>query len=148
MPHAHAVIGNVGLPWAEPQAERTGRPARGSAPRPQALIATEVGAILGRAGGEIVTVVGSVEAGVEAARSEELLDAAILDIDLHGVSSLPVAEELERQGVPVVILTGYSALPAGWDERSPAAVLRKPVDPEALRAAVARLVGAAESAAA
>ena len=35
------------------------------------------------------------------------VDCAILDIDLDGEPSYPVAEELRRRGVPIVFSTGY-----------------------------------------
>ena len=38
-------------------------------------------------------------------------DAAVLDVDLGGEPSVPVAEALAMLGVPFVVLTGYAALP-------------------------------------
>lgn len=35
------------------------------------------------------------------------IDAAILDVNLHGVQSYPVAEALAQRGVPFVFATGY-----------------------------------------
>jgi CheY-like chemotaxis protein len=72
-----------------------------------------------------------------AARALELLtsgpiDAAVLDIDLRGVSSAPVAEELARRGTPFVFLSGYESaalLPATFHSWTR---LSKPVDPEEL----------------
>lgn len=37
----------------------------------------------------------------------ETLDAALLDGNLKGCFSTPVAEMLERRGVPVLLITGY-----------------------------------------
>lgn len=78
-----------------------------------------------------------------AARALELLalgpvDAAVLDIDLRGRSSAPVAEELARRGTPFVFLTGYESaalLPEAFHSWTR---LSKPVDPEEL----ARTLGA------
>jgi len=72
-----------------------------------------------------------------AARALELLahgpvDAAVLDIDLRGKSSAPVAEELARRGTPFVFLTGYESaalLPPTFHSWTR---LSKPVDPEEL----------------
>ena len=36
------------------------------------------------------------------------IDCAVLDFNLHGVSILPVAEELSRRMVPFVLVTGYA----------------------------------------
>jgi two-component sensor histidine kinase len=68
-------------------------------------------------------------------------DAAVLDVNLQGRVSFPVAETLARRGIPVIFLTGYGELdeaPAGRNR-----VLRKPLDEaalaDALRAVLAPL---------
>lgn len=47
-------------------------------------------------------------------------DVAVLDINLsHGETSYPIAEELQRRGVPFVFVTGYSfgdRHPPGFDD--------------------------------
>jgi DNA-binding NtrC family response regulator len=63
------------------------------------------------------TVVGPV-ARLDQARAladMEGLDGAILDVDLSGETSLPLADELMARGVPVVLCTGYD--PAMLPER-------------------------------
>jgi DNA-binding response OmpR family regulator len=45
---------------------------------------------------------------LEAARSE-VIDAAILDMDLAGEDTRPVADALEARGIPFLFLTGYGA---------------------------------------
>jgi CheY-like chemotaxis protein len=49
------------------------------------------------------------------------LDAALLDVDLRGEQVFAVAEELERQGVPVIFASGYDQ-----DEVFPAPFVRHP----------------------
>ena len=69
--------------------------------------------------------------------SDLVVDAAILDIDLKGKSSAPVAEHLLDAGLPFLFLTGYESaalLPESLHERR---CLNKPVDPEALATALA-----------
>lgn len=53
------------------------------------------------------------------------IDAALLDVNLGGVRSFPVAEHLAGKGVPFVFTTGYdeSGLPDIWRGRP---TLRKP----------------------
>lgn len=46
------------------------------------------------------------EAALELARSAEI-DVAVLDINLHGGRSYPVATLLQERGVPFVFATGY-----------------------------------------
>jgi CheY-like chemotaxis protein len=70
---------------------------------------------------------------VEAARLEEALqaatsadfDLAILDVDLNGEPSAPVAEALVARGTPFVFATGYGerGLPGEYRDRP---VVRKP----------------------
>lgn len=63
--------------------------------------------------------------------AEEALDIALLDVNLNGEDSYPVAEELARLGVPFVFATGYGAgsVRQGY---APCAVLQKPFDPDEL----------------
>jgi CheY-like chemotaxis protein len=53
------------------------------------------------------------------------VDAALLDVNLGGVRSFPMAEALAGKGVPFVFTTGYdeSGLPDAWRGRP---TLRKP----------------------
>jgi CheY-like chemotaxis protein len=56
---------------------------------------------------------------------EGVIDAALLDVNLGGVRSFPMAEALAGKGVPFVFTTGYdeSGLPDVWRGRP---TLRKP----------------------
>ncbi|HET9812415.1 MAG TPA: response regulator [Sphingomicrobium sp.] len=55
----------------------------------------------------------------------ETLDGVLLDLNLGGKSSAPVAAELDRRGIPWIVTTGYNAdrLP---DEQRGRPVLQKP----------------------
>ncbi len=68
---------------------------------------------------------------------EEGLDAAVMDVNLPGGRSLALGARLAALGVPVVYVTGLDELPGG----AGAVVLRKPVDREALLAALGRGIG-------
>ena len=70
-------------------------------------IAAELKRALDQAGAVVVGPVGSLEQGLELANDQ--LDAALLDVNLHGKSSFEVAELLDRRGVPFMFLTGYDA---------------------------------------
>lgn len=50
--------------------------------------------------------VAKMQQALDLARSEAL-DGALLDVDLRGELVFPVAEELERRGIPVVFASGY-----------------------------------------
>jgi CheY-like chemotaxis protein len=65
-------------------------------------------------------------------------DAVVLDLNLAGETSTPVADALARRGIPYVIATGYGAsgLPQGHQH---AMVLAKPYDPAELTAMLGRI---------
>ena len=86
------------------------------------------------------TVVGpavTVAEGLALAR--EALDAAVLDINMHGVRSYAVAEALRARGVPVVFATGYAAVDDDMVAGAP--VVPKPYTPADLSAALLRVLG-------
>lgn len=64
--------------------------------------------------------------------------AAVLDLNLAGETSTPVADVLAKRGVPFVVATGYGAsgLPQGHSE---VPVLAKPYDPDDLTSTLGRI---------
>ncbi len=75
------------------------------------------------------------------ARAEQdVLDAAILDVNLNGQSSFPVAEALRRRGIPYAFATGYgqSGVESGHEQ---APVILKPYTSDEVERAVASLFG-------
>jgi DNA-binding response OmpR family regulator len=66
-------------------------------------------------------------------------DAAVLDLNLSGESSVPVADALAAAGVPFVFCSGYgdAGVPTRHAGRP---VLAKPCDPATLVAAIRRLL--------
>ena len=68
-----------------------------------------------------------------------VFDFAVLDINLHGLKSFPVADALASRGVPFLFATGYgaNALP---DRHGTAVILQKPFSLEELRDALGRLL--------
>jgi CheY-like chemotaxis protein len=69
---------------------------------------------------------------------QETPDVAVLDLNLAGETSTPVADRLVTMGVPFVVATGYGAdgLPPG---HATVPVLAKPYDPDDLTTALGRL---------
>jgi CheY-like chemotaxis protein len=71
------------------------------------LLLAEVTKILLEEGGcQVVGPAGWLQRGLELARAEPL-DGAVLDINLHGEMSFPIAEALSARGVPFIFVTGY-----------------------------------------
>jgi DNA-binding response OmpR family regulator len=104
------------------------------------LIADEIARQVAGLSAEVVGPVATVSEAEKLARSE-ILDAALLDVDLDGEAVFPVADALNARGVPMIFLTGYDGwvLPAQWRGRPH---LRKPTNPRELRSELAKVLGA------
>src|ERR1700754_4161108 len=74
--------------------------------------------------------VGRLDEALDAANNTEF-DLAILDLNLNGQTSLPVAEALVARGTPFVFATGYGelGLPEGFRDRP---TLNKPIHMDGL----------------
>ncbi|MQW99023.1 response regulator (plasmid) [Sinorhizobium fredii] len=72
------------------------------------------------------------------------IDFAILDINLDGVKSFPVAEVLRRRGIPFVFATGYGSEGLAAEFRNELA-LQKPYEPLELQRAIAQACARASS---
>jgi DNA-binding response OmpR family regulator len=72
------------------------------------LIALDAADVLERAGFEIVGIAGSVKKALHVL-VENSCDAALLDANLDGDSSDPVATVLNQRGIPFLVVTGYGA---------------------------------------
>ncbi len=64
------------------------------------------------------------------------IDAAILDIDLQGLSSTPIARKLGEMGLPFLFLTGYESLALLPEDLHEVRCLTKPVEPDILAQAL------------
>ena len=71
----------------------------------------------------------------------ETLDAALLDVNLAGENTAPVAEELRRRGIPFAFATGYgqAGVPQGFADQP---LLQKPFQEHDLNQVMARVLGA------
>jgi DNA-binding LytR/AlgR family response regulator len=95
------------------------------------LLAMELEDILLALGAEVVGPFGRLEPALGAVQ-KEVLDGAVLDVQLDGETSERVAAELVSRGVPVLLTTGYES------EQLPPELrhlprLRKPFDERDLR---------------
>ena len=61
------------------------------------------------AGAIVLGPFGTVETALEFIRSQPEIDGAILDVNLRGEMSFPVADLLNERRVPFVLTTGYDA---------------------------------------
>lgn len=79
-------------------------------------------------------------AEAEALIARERPDAALLDANLAGQSSLPLGVALVAAGVPVAFCTGYDQMKDKPAELAAAPVLIKPVSDNELKAVLAGLL--------
>jgi DNA-binding NtrC family response regulator len=103
-----------------------------------AILAVSFEDILKRAGAEVVGPALQLETA-ERLAEEEGLSGALLDIRLNGDEIWPVAQLLDRKGVPFVFCTGHfnrESLPTEWRERP---LLAKPARAQAIIDTVADL---------
>jgi CheY-like chemotaxis protein len=80
------------------------------------LLADDMRLNLEDAGAVVVGPVGSLSEALSLIAKEELLDGAILDVNLGGEKSFAVADHLMARGVPLIFATGYdeAALPSRY----------------------------------
>jgi len=67
------------------------------------------------------------------------IDFAILDVNLNGQNSFPVAELLEARGIPFLFATGYGSAGVEAGYRGRGMVIKKPFDLKDLRQAIERV---------
>ncbi|HYD72149.1 MAG TPA: response regulator [Candidatus Binatia bacterium] len=100
----------------------------------ESIVAMMIEDLIVDMGHEVVGTAGRLEQAQKMA--EELtLDFAIVDVNLNGQLTYPVAEVLKTRGVPFVFATGYGAqgLKDEWKQNS---VLQKPFQPDELTRAI------------
>ena len=101
------------------------------------LVAMLIEDMLSDMGHEIIGPAYSVKEGLKLAE-RETFDIAILDVNLNGSQSFPVAAILETRGIPFMFATGYGS--TGIEKDYPRVpVVSKPFTAARLTAAFARL---------
>jgi CheY-like chemotaxis protein len=105
------------------------------------LVALLVEDMLGTLGYEVKTIASNLAAATEAATSGEF-DVAILDVNLNGALSNPVADILMERKIPFIFATGYGR--QGPHERfSNTPALQKPFEEADLARALAAVLARA-----
>jgi len=103
----------------------------------EVLVGMLVEEMLGDLGCEVAALSTHLDEALRLAKGDNF-DFAVLDINLNGTRSFPIADLLADRGVPFLFATGYGAgiLP---ERHAKAVILHKPYSLEDLRAALARL---------
>lgn len=107
------------------------------------LIATTLQDFVEELGCKVVGPAPSTAAALKLLR-ERGPDIAILDVNLAGESSAPVANALRALGIPFIYCSGYAWPAEQIAESLQAEMLNKPIDPQELAAALQRASEAAE----
>lgn len=96
----------------------------------EAYLAADLAEAMRVRGAEVIGPVGTFREAMRAVETR-WIDRAVLDVNLAGELSFPIADRLEAAGIPYVIATGYSAeaLPERFRGKPR---LEKPFRPETL----------------
>jgi CheY-like chemotaxis protein len=97
------------------------------------LVAMLVEDMLDVLGYEVAEIAQNLSAATDAAERGNF-DVAVLDVNLDGAMSNPVAEILQRRGIPFIFATGYGK--SGPHESFAVPALQKPFDENDLRGAL------------
>ncbi|TWA93328.1 PAS domain S-box-containing protein [Azospirillum brasilense] len=105
----------------------------------EALTAMGLQQVLEDAGYRVVGPVARVQDAIDLARTSPP-DLAVLDVNLFGQPSFPVAELLDDMGVPFLFCTGYGSLNTTNERLRQAPILAKPVPPDRLLRTIGALL--------
>ena len=103
----------------------------------EALVGMEIGGSIEWQGHEVVGPIAVLDEAL-AVLANVNLDCAILDINIRGGQSYPVADILLQRGVPVLLLTGYNKLTLP-ERLQGEALLHKPFTAEQLDEEISKL---------
>lgn len=106
------------------------------------FLAEDICSVLRSMGADIIGPTGELNEAVEIVNSGQLIDAAVLDVNLRDVSIFPVADSLRMRKVPFVFTTGYdrSAIDSRFGDVQ---LWEKPIDLAAMVQSLGKLIGKA-----
>jgi CheY-like chemotaxis protein len=102
----------------------------------EALIRMMVADMVETLGHRVVAETGNIDQAMELARSVAY-DFAIIDMNLNGAMSFPIAEAIAARHVPFIFVSGYDSTRAPDQRRQPI-VVQKPFTIDKLKAAMDR----------
>jgi len=105
----------------------------------QSLIAFEVKDCLERAGATVVGPVGRLDRALGRAE-KDVLDAALLDVDLKGERCWPIADALARRAIPFAFTTGFEGSLIMPERFAGFPVFSKPYSEEEMLAVLTRIL--------
>jgi CheY-like chemotaxis protein len=105
----------------------------------ETLQALALAEMVAKLGGSVAGIANRFEDAMQAAHGEAF-DCAILDVNLGGTLSFPIADRLQQRGVPILFCTAYADAAKVFAGKGPVACLDKPIDKIALRDALLGLL--------
>lgn len=109
------------------------------------FLAFELRNELVKRGASVLGPFGSIDLAWDLAKSVKALDAAVVDVNLHGEFSFPVIDELIKRDIPVVFWTGHNTDVIPYRQRHIAHFL-KPVPARKIADALGALIADRKSA--
>ena len=103
----------------------------------EALLLCELEDLVVQLGYELAGSANSLDKAMDKLTDGPMPDLALLDLNLNGTPSDPIADHLVERGVPIIFVSGYGARGLG-DRFTGFDVLQKPYDEAALAAALTR----------
>jgi two-component SAPR family response regulator len=103
----------------------------------EVLVAMHLEDLLTEMGHQVIGSCGRLNEAMALARDAEI-DFAVLDINLAGAQSFPVADILRQRGIPFVFTSGYGS-EGLVDDYHAETTLRKPYEPQALKHVIERI---------
>lgn len=107
----------------------------------EAMLAFELQFALEESGAEVLGPALTFAEATEMFETHDAIDGAVLDVNLAGMSVIPLAVDLARMGVPLLFNTGHASKSELRAVFPGAEVLSKPTDPEVLASRLAELIG-------
>ena len=104
----------------------------------EALLALDLTMVLEDVGACVAGPYHRLDRALNSDRSD--VDAAILDVDLAGLSVFPLADELKQAGVPIVFHTGRADLDELRRRYGDTPIIVKPAIPEEVTESLSRLI--------
>jgi CheY-like chemotaxis protein len=109
----------------------------------EGIVALEIAEIITQLGGAVAAMAHGTEQALNALNQNEI-DCAILDVNLAGTLSYPIAASLRRRNIPFVYCTAYVDAASVFPPIAAAPRLGKPLQKEELRDTLVRVLTAAK----
>jgi DNA-binding LytR/AlgR family response regulator len=104
------------------------------------FLADDIGKTFRALGAEVAGPVGHLEDALKILHDGSVLDAAVLDVNIHDEAIYPIARELKARNVPFVFTTGYDRITVS-PEFEDVPLLEKPLNLTQIARKLVALIG-------